>query len=1223
MSIIIKELFSSDPLSEALEKINFNFDQVVLSGGGPPGPPGDKGSQGIAGPKGDDGSHWFTGASTPIGPITDDFWLKPNGSVWKYSSSTWNNTGVSLLGSTGSTGISGSAMEIKIYPGRTGGLLANSNDSYLIDPLASLAVDNANFNFIVPTNSDKNSLFLGSLSLSNSKFRTWNSLDVLKGTLPSYRMIPKLTMIQNEMDLTGYGGLTIGAKGATSSIISETNPSSNSTVLGSVTNSIIDSRDFFNAGYYIKSPRTDANIYIDQTNKWFHAFLLSMYTMDLDIQAGTARGQNLHSSLGNNKIPSINLKSYRIHLEDFERNRTLYSGHRYVPAENNADSFIEINAKPSETNIYHLTGATYGKTFGYVGLQNLQNTPAAGYAHGYGSVLIGSTGNSTFSISRDIRSALNIVRPITKHYDYTNPTSMDSHITIWSGNETTADSFIGRISGVRDTSFESGNGYLQIQSRKLGFVPRLNTAIGATYFASFGFVPKFGFHVISKTNELFSGLNSTGYTGQSVPNSLIVGAIAGFNSVTGTGITADAGLAIVNYRQGPTAPTEIGINTYWAGPTPGRWAGVLGSTYVPLSNPDLYMQLGPEKDSGNVGIGFIGNPTANATQSLNIRAWSKLAIFGSVTIGATTAYHNGYTSKPANGLLIEGPLWRGNSSINSYFPMKFVGVTGPGLLGGGLTPGNHSINQFLATTPFITTLVATDRQIGILTSKDVAAEGYIALSNQSNLHDYSKQYRLNPSFSLGDFRTGMDMQMMSEGLLVVNNQKNYVIGASGGTSVAFNLDGTVAAVTAAPGITASASYKSITAAKFSNRTDFVGLTGPGFQVTTRFATQARYMSISQLEPLVKPYYGAVHRKNMPSLPGKIIDFQWEGFYLSLPTDFSVLVLDLAHYFNNTTMQYNVFAPHTYNNNNPLIAYSAGVTSNYPTMDSWLPPVVQKVNGVGGPAYGLANAPRNISTLQYTSGTNVKNVRTSNVFVTLDDGLYDGQEFTIIISRCVSANELTMVGHPIPFSLSSVWNLDDSLPNTGKLPAGQTATIYDTQKIYLGHDFVDTTTSNTYSPYTVPSGANVNDFAKWSNMTNWTAPVNNTGQAISSTTGTAPNITIFGDIKVSGLPTSKGSFKFKRGRTITFKWVKMINGSGLTTQKYQHASISADNAHYLNVTGISSPADVVTTPIPNIIQDYSKTQTAPVTGGAQYAWVEVSRTYPNSSYELDYFVLPGA
>ena len=87
MSIIIKELFSSDPLSEALEKINFNFDQVVLSGGGPPGPPGDKGLQGIAGPKGDDGTRWFTGASTPTGQLADDCWLKPDGTVWKYVNS--------------------------------------------------------------------------------------------------------------------------------------------------------------------------------------------------------------------------------------------------------------------------------------------------------------------------------------------------------------------------------------------------------------------------------------------------------------------------------------------------------------------------------------------------------------------------------------------------------------------------------------------------------------------------------------------------------------------------------------------------------------------------------------------------------------------------------------------------------------------------------------------------------------------------------------------------------------------------------------------------------------------------------------------------------------------------------------------------------------------------------------------------------------------------------
>jgi hypothetical protein len=647
--------------------------------------------------------------------------------------------------------------------------------------------------------------------------------------------------------------------------------------------------------------------------------------------------------------------------------------------------------------------------------------------------------------------------------------------------------------------------------------------------------------------------------------------------------------------------------------------------YKPISNPDLYMQLGAENSSGNVGIGFIGNPTANATQSLNIRAWSKLAVSGSVTIGTNMTYHNAWTTRPANGLLIEGPLWRGNNGISLYFPTKFVGVTGPGLLGGGLTPGNHSIGQFLATTPSLTTLVATDRQIGILTSKDVAAEGYIALSNQSNLNDPSKQYRLNPSFSLGDFRTGMDMQMMSEGLLVVNNQKNYVIGASGGTSVAFNPDGTVAAVTAAPAITSAASYRSITAAKFSNRSDFTGLTGPGFQVTTRFATQSRYMNISQLEPLIKPYYGAIHRKNMPSAPGKFIDFQWEGFYLPLPTDFSVLVLDLAHLFNNvgfTNFQYNTFEPHDYNNNNPLIAYSAGVTSNYPTMDSWKPPVVKKVNGLGGPAYGLATAPRNISTLHYNTGTNVKSVRPSNLFVTLEDGLYDGQEFTIIISRCEPPNELTMVGTSLPFSLSSVWKIDDSLQITSKLPAGQTAFIYDTQRIFLGHDFIDT--SNMYAPYTVPSGTNVNDFAKYSNISNWNSNfINNTGQTLSSNTGTAPTITVNGNQRATGISTSKGSFKFKAGRTITFKWIRIVNGNGLTTGKYTQESNPSNNAHQLNVTGITSSTDTITTPIPNIIQDYSKTQTAPVTGGVQYAWVEVSRTYNQNSWYLDMFTLPGA
>jgi hypothetical protein len=75
MSIIIKELFESDLdqyssvwwSSKKIEKLNFNFDQIALSGGGPAGPsgfPGDQGPDGNKGPIGIQGAIGFQG---PIG----------------------------------------------------------------------------------------------------------------------------------------------------------------------------------------------------------------------------------------------------------------------------------------------------------------------------------------------------------------------------------------------------------------------------------------------------------------------------------------------------------------------------------------------------------------------------------------------------------------------------------------------------------------------------------------------------------------------------------------------------------------------------------------------------------------------------------------------------------------------------------------------------------------------------------------------------------------------------------------------------------------------------------------------------------------------------------------------------------------------------------------------------------------------------------------------------
>lgn len=56
-NITIKELLAADKVSELVDKINFNFDQLLLNGGGPKGGPGGPGIQGPIGPR---GTSWFT-----------------------------------------------------------------------------------------------------------------------------------------------------------------------------------------------------------------------------------------------------------------------------------------------------------------------------------------------------------------------------------------------------------------------------------------------------------------------------------------------------------------------------------------------------------------------------------------------------------------------------------------------------------------------------------------------------------------------------------------------------------------------------------------------------------------------------------------------------------------------------------------------------------------------------------------------------------------------------------------------------------------------------------------------------------------------------------------------------------------------------------------------------------------------------------------------------------
>ena len=120
MPITIQEIIASDTISQLVDKTNFNFDQLLLNGGGPNGPQGPQGPTGPAGGRGEKGSTWYEDTSvvspgnTPIAvpptaaPLSGDYYLQFNGDVWEYNGTTWVITTVNLEGPTGPAGVTGS-----------------------------------------------------------------------------------------------------------------------------------------------------------------------------------------------------------------------------------------------------------------------------------------------------------------------------------------------------------------------------------------------------------------------------------------------------------------------------------------------------------------------------------------------------------------------------------------------------------------------------------------------------------------------------------------------------------------------------------------------------------------------------------------------------------------------------------------------------------------------------------------------------------------------------------------------------------------------------------------------------------------------------------------------------------------------------------------------------------------------------------------------------------
>jgi len=164
-----KYIFKGDTKKDIIEKINYNFDQILSFAVGPDGHQGAIGATGIYGPAGRNGStgasgirasNWYKQPTEPLSPNTNDVWIDNsitdgNIKVFNYPipSNTWNDSGYTFLNSqyfksySNILGPGGSIDKYVIgfkYPGGITGSSDTSlviNDSYL--PSSTVNVNNS------------------------------------------------------------------------------------------------------------------------------------------------------------------------------------------------------------------------------------------------------------------------------------------------------------------------------------------------------------------------------------------------------------------------------------------------------------------------------------------------------------------------------------------------------------------------------------------------------------------------------------------------------------------------------------------------------------------------------------------------------------------------------------------------------------------------------------------------------------------------------------------------------------------------------------------------------------------------------------------------------------------------------------------------------------------------------------------------------------------------
>jgi len=740
MPITIKEILPSDSMSGVVEKINFNFDQLILAGGGPPGPAGPQGVAGVPGPEGARGDQWFVGPSAfsqtsnhTNDPLKiEDHYLDINGDVFAYYDISgvtgWTFTGINLKGPTGDVGSTGSSNEWQIWPG----VNANAISSPGWEPGATQDPNGTVFPDYMTTKKGTDLLFLGDVDWGYNKLINYGRSEL--SNQPN--QAPKIALIQNQLSASSYGlnGLAFGAYGATGG-----QPGTGGTYYAGGASTINDAgatthaKNFGYLGLY----QDDLNWMLGNTT-YYTKFGIRTHNIPIKIEAGRGGGNSWWSA------QPLELLGNVIRISGYEAGNAVPTYRRQILLSAETDISSNggtVNGKVVEISInsnsfYGGVNSSVLNKFGYISLQgnisNASSTIPFGKEHQYTSVIIGPTfGGSSVSGGRvlgiDGYQGLAISRKITANTVFPangkliNPQGqaiLDTSIALLysdykdSSDTSTFSARIGQITAVRGLADVATSGAIIDNiiiaagdgPGGLTNANNLTGRIGIQNKYSGLRKPQMPFHVqMEFLNGDPAGSRSNAYDGGYTygNGTLIQGWIAGFDAYTGQKRATGLGIGYKGWQEGINAGvpnsfyTNPVLNTYYRTDNnqsyPSEGAG-FGPTYtgytVGINNPHLYIQTGGETSSGNVGIGIYPNPnyTPGSNTSQMIAAYSKLSVAGSVTIaGQQSGYHLRGIFRPENGIVVEGLYIQGATTIQDVYSTIIFGGTGiKSSLGGGI-----------------------------------------------------------------------------------------------------------------------------------------------------------------------------------------------------------------------------------------------------------------------------------------------------------------------------------------------------------------------------------------------------------------------------------------------------------------------------------------------------------------------------------------------------------